>query len=400
MKVVFAPDSFKGSLSADAAARAMAAGWRRVFPQTECVLLPVADGGEGTRSALVTATGGRNIAQTITDALGERREACWGLLGKGETAVVELADAAGLTQVPPERRDPKRTTTYGVGELLLAAVRHPGVRTVIVGLGGSATNDGGAGLLTALGVRLRDGAGCDLPPGGASLIDLASVDFSELRLDPASVDVRIACDVDHPLTGPHGASAIFGPQKGATPDDIVLLDAALARFASVLGIDPVRPGSGAAGGAAAGLLRLFPNAVLLPGIRLVLEAVGFERHLVGATLALTGEGRLDGQTLGGKAVAGVGNRARAAGVPTAALVGGITGEIDPARLASEAGVDAVLPIVPGPCTLEEALRNAEPWLSDAAERAARWIGLGRNGVFADMAGRAGNPVEHDEITGR
>ncbi|MBC8102516.1 MAG: glycerate kinase, partial [Cytophagales bacterium] len=261
MKVLIAPDSFKGSLSAPEAAAAIARGLRRVFPEAECLLLPLADGGEGTAAALVSATGGQMAPRRVTGPLGDPVAASLALLGPdGETAVVELAQAAGLGLVPPAQRDPKITTTFGVGELLLAATAHPGVRRVIVTLGGSATNDGGAGLLSALGVRFLDASGALLPPGGAALATLAHVDTDNLCLDPAAVALEIACDVDNPLTGPRGASAVFGPQKGANPADVALLDAALERYAAVLGAKLSFPGAGAAGGAAAGLLWLFPHA--------------------------------------------------------------------------------------------------------------------------------------------
>lgn len=379
MKIVLAPDSFKGSIAAPEAAAAMGEGLRRVWPDVRCVSLPVADGGEGAASALATATAGRIFSETVTGPLGNPVAAGWALLGDGTTAVVELAEAAGLTLAQPERRDVKRATTRGVGELLLHAVSHPGVRRVLVALGGSATNDGGAGLLQALGVRLLDDAGSDLPPGGAALARLAAIDRSDLRLDPSAIEIVIACDVDNPLTGPRGASAVFGPQKGAMPEDVALLDAALARYGAVLArlgraIAEV-PGAGAAGGTAAALLWVFPDATLRPGIEIVLDAVGFEGHLKGASLVLTGEGRLDTQTLGGKVVAGVARRARAAGVPVAALVGSLTGEVD-GRAQDALGVAAVLPIAPRPCTVEEAMENAQTWLADAAERAARWLRLG------------------------
>jgi glycerate kinase len=433
MKILLAPDSFKGALSASRAAQAMADGLRRVWPDAEIVQLPIADGGEGTLDALVTATKGQTFTQTVTGPLGTSVSARWGLLGDGATAVVELAEAAGLTLVPADQRDPKTTTTYGVGELLHTALAYPGVRRVIVGLGGSATNDGGSGLLSALGMRFLDAQGDSLSPGGAPLANLATVDTSTLFLDPASLELLIACDVDNPLTGPRGASAIFGPQKGATPEDIMVLDAALERMAGVLeglveivrlapfplplppasgaGVSnsdtpeasvmvisspsgtpapdaggrgrgkganltiSTKPGSGAAGGTAFGLLWLFPKATLQPGIDLILDAIGFEDHLRGADLVLTGEGRLDGQTLGGKAVAGVARRAHAADVPVGALVGGIGADVDAARLAQEAGIHAVLPLAPGPCTLDESIANTAAWLTDAAERAARWMTL-------------------------
>lgn len=378
MKILIAPDSFKGSLSAPDAAEAIAKGIRRVLPDAELVLLPVADGGEGTLDALIRATGGSTTTQMVTGPLDEQVSARWGLLGDQETAIVELAEAAGLTQVPTERRNPKVTTTHGVGELLLAATQHPQVRRVIVGLGGSATNDGGAGLLTALGVKLRDASGALLSSGGATLAKLAEVETRHLRLVPENVGLLIACDVDNPLTGSRGASAIFGPQKGATPEDIALLDAALAHYAATLpGGQRFAevPGAGAAGGTAFGLLWLFPNATLRPGIDLVLDAIGFDAHLRGASLVLTGEGRLDGQTLGGKALAGIARRAKSAGVPVGALVGGLTPDVDQNTLAETAGIPATLPIVPGPCTLEDAFSHAPDWLADAAERALRWMQL-------------------------
>ncbi|MES2461829.1 MAG: glycerate kinase [Armatimonadota bacterium] len=382
MKLLVAPDSFKGSLSSSEAADAISVGFRRVFPDADCVLLPIADGGEGTAATLAAATGGSLTPYTVTGPLNQSVTASLALLGGGETAVIELAEAAGLSLVPTDKRDPNLTTTYGVGELLLAAVRHPTVRRIIVTLGGSATNDGGAGLLSALGVRFRDARGQELPRGGAALADLASVDVSGLLLDPAAVNLKIACDVDNPLTGPRGASAVFGPQKGATPDDVRRLDAALAHYADVLEASTGRrvsevPGAGAAGGTAAGLLWLFPQAELVPGVELVLDALQFDTHLENADLVLTGEGRLDAQTLGGKAIAGVARRAKAAGVPVGAVVGGLTGEVTGEQLARELNLDAVIALPPYPCSLDEAVAHAPQWLADAAERAARWLRLGQ-----------------------
>lgn len=344
MKILLCPDSFKGTLSAPETAVALAKGWQRVFPEAECVCLPVADGGEGTLATLLVATGGKRIATHITGPLGEPLEASWGLL-PDHTAVVELAQAAGLSLVPLSRRDPKATTTRGVGELLLQAIHK--TNKLLITLGGSATNDGGAGILEVFGYQQQ-----------------------------LNHDVRIACDVDNPLTGPRGASAIFGPQKGATPDDVAVLDARLCKFRDERGL-PEQPGDGAAGGAAYGLRWLFPGAKLVPGIELVLDAVEFDRHLKGASLVLTGEGRLDSQTLGGKAVLGVVRRAAAKGVPVAAIVGSVEEHLTDAVLTA-AGISAVLPLAPGPCTLAESMANTESWLSDAAERAARWYKLGRS----------------------
>lgn len=341
MRILICPDSFKGALAAPDAAQAIADGWRRVFPEAELVLLPVADGGEGTLDALLAATKGERRIQRVTGPLGESVEAAWGLLPDG-TAVVELAQAAGLSLVPLDRRDPKATTTRGVGELLREATRQN--KRLIIGLGGSATNDGGAGILEVFGYQPQPG-----------------------------YDVKIACDVDNPLTGPRGASAIFGPQKGATPEDVALLDRRLTALATQLGL-PEQPGDGAAGGTAYGLRWLFPGARLVPGIDLVLEAMAFDTHLEGTSLVLTGEGRLDSQTLGGKAIAGIARRAARHGVPVAALVGSVAPELS-AEALHAAGIAAVLPLAPGPCTLAESMENTALWLTLAAERAARWTQL-------------------------
>lgn len=394
VKIVLAPDSFKGSLPAPRVARALADGLARVWPGADCVFLPVADGGEGTAETLADSTGGRLFRADVAGALptGTRVSARWARLGgaASETAVVEMAQAVGLASVAPKQRDVRRATTRGVGEMILAALCEPSVTRLIVGLGGTATNDGGAGLLRALGVGLLDDAGREVPEaaGVPALASVAALDVSGLRLDPACVaDVLLACDVDNPLCGPRGASAVFGPQKGASPDDVVVLDNALARWGAVLGRTPSpgrttsvpvadAPGAGAAGGALAALLWLFPQARVQSGIDVVLDAARFEEHLSGADLVLTGEGRLDAQTLGGKAVVGVARRAWAAGVPCAALVGSLDPALNTSELAAR-GLVAILPIAPGPCTLPDALAFAESWIADGAERAARWLGLGR-----------------------
>jgi len=372
VKIVVAPDSCKGSLDGPAAARAIAEGWRRVFPDAQCVEIPVADGGEGTAQALAAVTGGRMEMATVHGPLGEPRDAAWARCGDGATAVVDLAAAAGLGLVASHRRNPEATSTFGVGELLLAAAEAPGIRHLVIGLGGSSTNDAGAGILQAAGWGLRDAAGAELPAGGGALAGIA-------RIVPGSSDpwrslesATLACDVVNPLTGPDGASAVFGPQKGADPAMVARLDAALARFADVAGVASF-PGAGAAGGAAYGLKLLFPNAVVRPGIDIVLDAVGFDDAVRDADLVVTGEGRLDAQTGGGKAVSGVVARAARAGVPVVAIVGGFDPAIDPAGM----GLAAVLPAVPGPAGLVDAIKRAPEWFADAAERAARWVALGR-----------------------
>lgn len=344
MNVLLCPDSFKGALSSPDVAAAMAQGWQRVFPMEDPLVLPLADGGEGTLDVLLSATGAERFTETVTGPLGEPVLAAWGLLPDG-TAVVELAQAAGLCLVPHDQRDPKITTTSGVGELLLQATKH--TKKLLITLGGSATNDGGAGILEA---------------------------FSDTQ--QLGYDVQIACDVDNPLTGPRGASAVFGPQKGATPQDIVLLDERLGKLRDKLGL-PEQPGDGAAGGAAYGLRWLFPGARLVPGIELVLDAIGFETHLTTTDLILTGEGRLDSQTLGGKAVAGVARRAKAHGVPVIALVGSLGSDLTGQQLA-DTGITTVFPLAPGPCTLDESVHNTAAWLANTTERVARLYALTRN----------------------
>ena len=366
MKILLAPDSFKGSLSAAEAAEAMAAGIRRAAPETQCVRLPLADGGEGTLEALVTATGGRRVPVTVTGPLGSPVEAAFGPLGPtGQTAVVEMAAAAGLLLVPPELRDPRRTTTYGVGELLKQAASS-GARRLIVGLGGSATNDGGAGALQALGVQFFDAAGQLLPAPitGGDLGRLGQIDASGLRLP--LLPVVLASDVTNPLLGPTGATRIFGPQKGATEAAVDELEAGLTRLAACLppGIAE-RPGAGAAGGLGAGLMA-YLGAEMQSGIDLVLDTLGFDAHLEDADWVWTGEGRIDAQTLDGKAISGVLRRARARGVPVLAFGGAV--HADAARVLSTAGLRAAFPIVPGPVLLDAALRDGAINLSAAAER--------------------------------
>ena len=279
MRVLVAPDSFKGSAAALAVAQAMARGVRAVFPEAEVLPVPIADGGEGTVEALVVATGGALREATVTGPLGQPVVARWGVLGDGETAVVEMAAASGLPLVPRERRDPRRTTTRGTGELMRAAL-DAGSRKLVVGIGGSATNDGGTGMARALGARFLGPDGAELPEGGAALARLDRVDLSGLDPRLAGAELLVACDVDNPLTGPRGASAVYGPQKGATPEMVRELDAALCRFAErareATGRDVAgRPGAGAAGGLGAGLL-FFTPARLRPGVEIVLEATGFE----------------------------------------------------------------------------------------------------------------------------
>lgn len=380
MKIVVAPQSLKGSLEASAVGEAIATGIRRVLPDADIRIIPVADGGEGTVRALVDATGGHLISVTVTGPLGEPVPAQYGILGGDgpRTAVLEMASASGLPLVPPERRDPRITTTFGTGQLLRAALDAGAVR-VILGIGGSATNDGGAGMAQALGYRLLDADGEELAPGGAALARLAHIDATHRDPRLADIHVRVACDVSNPLCGPTGASAVYGPQKGATSEMVTELDAALAHYASVLqrdlGADVAAvPGAGAAGGLGAGLLALM-HAELVPGARVVFDALDFARKVAGADLVFTAEGQLDSQTAYGKAPGAVAAAAREAGARTIALTGGL--RADDAELAA-LGIDAVVPIPDGPMSLETAMGDARRLVITAASRALRLIVLGQS----------------------
>ncbi|MCL6521600.1 MAG: glycerate kinase [Firmicutes bacterium] len=381
MRVLVAPCSFKGSLSALEAAEAMAEGWLGARPRDEVIRLPVADGGEGTLEVLLHGSGGRLLRSRVSGPLGEPVEAEWGLLPDG-TAVVELAQAAGLGRLPPGRRDPLRAGTRGVGELVRAAL-DAGARRLLVTLGGSATNDGGAGLLRALGAELLDAAGRPLEEGGAALARLERLDLTRLEPRLAGVELAVACDVTNPLLGPSGASAVYGPQKGAGPAEVARLERALERWAERVeaAVAPPpsgrwrdAPGAGAAGGAGFALLAVL-GARFEPGARLVLDRLGFDERLAGSELVLTGEGRLDGQTAFGKAPAEVARRAARRGVPAVALAGGL-GPGAEGLLEPEGGLAALLPAVDGPVPLEEAMAEAAVLVRAAAERAARLVGVG------------------------
>jgi glycerate kinase len=351
MRVLVAPDKFRGTLTAEQAARAMAEGWRRADPAALVEAVPMADGGEGTLDALLAALGGERLRTVVRGPLGDPVEAEYGMVrtGAGDpTAIVEMARASGLQLLGPGRRDPTRATTYGTGELALEACRR-GARTVVVCIGGSATTDGGAGMAQALGARLLDARGRNLGPGGGALLELARVDVSDVDPAVGAASFVVATDVDNPLVGPSGAAAVYGPQKGATPGDIVELDRALRHYAAVLhrdlGID-VRelPGAGAAGGLGGGLVA-FLGARLRQGVEVVSEAVGLERRIEGADVVVTGEGSFDRQSLRGKTVAGVLRLAALAGRPAFVLCGrseaGLTVEGATVRsLAERFGLDA------------------------------------------------------------
>lgn len=370
-----APDSFKESLTAMEAARAMAQGIENADHDAEVRCLPMADGGEGTARALVDATGGSMRAVPVHDPLGRPVEGHFGLLADGTTAVVETAEASGLALLEAKERNPLIASSYGTGELMLAAVRS-GAKRIIVGLGGSATNDAGAGLLQALGVRLLDKNGNDLAHGGAALANLTTIDIS--TMDPALKNVAItaACDVTNPLTGPTGASAVFGPQKGASKDDVATLDAALAHFAQVIdsqlgvAVNDV-PGAGAAGGIGAAL-KGFLNAEFRPGIAIVIEQSGLDAAAQWADVVFTGEGSIDFQTKFGKTPADVAETAKRHGKPVIAVAGHIGTGIDELH---EVGIDAVFGIAPGAASLSELLADAAANVTRTTEQIVRTLQL-------------------------
>lgn len=374
MKIVIAPDSFKGSLTARQAADAIERGVRRATPDVDIISIPMADGGEGTVRALVDATGGRLISVRVTGPLGEPVAATYGILGDGTTAVIEMAEAAGLHLVGTTP-DPLRATTRGVGELILDAVGR-GAERIIVGLGGSATNDGGAGMAQALGVRLLDADGCNLPGGGAALADLNRIDCTGLDPRVTRTPIILASDVTNPLTGPDGASAVFGPQKGATPAMVEQLDQALSHYAAVVrrgtgrSVDAI-PGSGAAGGLGAGFLA-FTDATMRSGIDLVIEIVGLKERAVGADYCFTGEGRIDGQTQYGKTPMGVARAVRevAPSCRVIALAGSIG---EDAEQLNALGFAAVFGIQPGAVSLQEARAGASRNLERTAEQVMRLL---------------------------
>lgn len=378
MRVVVAVDSFKGSLGTREAGEAVADGVRAAAPGADVVVVPVADGGEGTSACLADAWGARLRTTATSDALGRPCTAAWALSPDGTTAVVELASASGLPGVADAPARPREATTLGTGALLVEAL-DAGAQEVLLCLGGSATTDGGAGLLVGLGGRLLDADGADLPPGGGALASLARLDLSGLHPRARSVRWRLACDVTNPLLGPRGAAAVYGPQKGAGPEDVAVLDAALARLADVLeeatGVAVADlPGCGAAGGAPAALVAAC-GARLEPGAPLVLAEAGLPRLLAaGADLVLTGEGSCDAQSLQGKVVDGVAAAVRAEPASAGAAVVVLAGRVDvpPADLAA-AGVDAAFSIAPGPAPLEQLQRDAAGLLTDLAERVTRLV---------------------------
>lgn len=377
MHIVVAPDSYKGSVSAMGVADAMERGIRKVFPDAVVRKIPIADGGEGTVEPMVAATGGEIRRAEVTGPLGERVEALWGILGGDKTAVIEMAAASGLPLIPKEKLDPRAASSFGTGELILAAL-DAGLRKIIIGIGGSATNDGGAGMARALGIRFLDGNGHAIPDGGAALAQLATIDMTGIDPRIAETELIVACDVDNPLCGPRGASAVFGPQKGATPPIVAELDGTLAHFACLAREATGRnisedPGAGAAGGLGAGLM-FFTPARLRPGVEIVLEAVGFSDAVRNADFVITGEGRTDFQTAFGKAPVGVAKVAKSFGVPVFCLSGGLG---QGANDVLEQGIDAVMSICDRPLSLEECMRDGVGLIEAGAERLCRIVKASR-----------------------
>ncbi len=358
--ILVAPDSFKGSLSAAEAARAIGMGIRDLSSGAVVTEHPISDGGEGMMDVLLGSLSGTvQVTEVAGPVPGSRVNARWGLSGDGHVAIIEMAQAAGLTLVPANLRDPRQTSTKGVGELIKAALE-AGATSLLVGIGGSATNDGGAGMAEALGVRFLDANGRDLLPGGAALHELHSIDTSGIDQRLRSTEVVVACDVQNPLVGPDGASAVYAPQKGASRADVSNLDAALQRYREVLlestGVDVQQvPGSGAAGGLGAGLL-VFCRATLKRGIDLILDATGFDRALLRASLVVTGEGRIDRQLGFGKALAGVLDRARKTGKPVVAVVGTMEGRRE--EFTGPASFLDLITLVNESTTTQQAMRDA------------------------------------------
>ncbi len=377
MKIVIAPDSYKESLSALEVATAIEQGFREIYSDAEYVKLPVADGGEGTVEAMVAATQGCRVEVTVTGPLGEPVAAFYGLSGDKQCAFIEMAAASGLESVPPARRNPLLTTSWGTGELIRHAL-DAGVTQIIIGIGGSATNDGGAGMVQALGAKLLTKDNQQIASGGQALENLARIDVSELDKRLAGCRIDVACDVTNPLTGPQGATAVFGPQKGATAEMISRLDKALAHFADIIRRDleldvSNLEGGGAAGGMGAGLYA-FCGAKLRPGIEIVTDALHLAEIVADADLVITGEGRIDSQTVHGKVPVGVARVAKRYNLPVIGIAGSLTPDVG---VVHQHGLDAVFSVIYSVCTLDEALENAAENVRMTARNVAAVLKMGQ-----------------------
>lgn len=377
MKIVLAPDSFKESMTAKEACEAIEKGLRKVIDNLECVHVPMADGGEGTTQSLVDATGGKFYTVEVTGPLGEKKEAIFGILGDEKTAILEMAEASGLEIVPREKRDATITTTYGTGELIKAAL-DKGVETILIGIGGSATNDGGAGMVQALGGKLLDRVGNEIGFGGGELAKLEKIDIANLDKRLKDVKIIVACDVQNPLTGPTGASHVFGRQKGANEEQREQLDKNLKHYAEIIRRDLGKdvetiPGAGAAGGLGAGLMA-FLSAELRKGIDIVIEYSKLEDKIQGADYVITGEGSIDGQTRFGKTPYGVAKVAKKYDIPVIALAGNVGKDID---VLYDYGFTAIFSILPRVETLEKAINNGKENIQYISENLGRVLNLSR-----------------------
>ena len=373
MKIVIAPDSFKECISAKEACIAIQKGFEKIFEEGEYILVPMADGGEGTTEALVDSTDGAIYKVETTNPIGEKRISKFGILGDGKTAIIEMAQASGLELISKEKRNPMVTTTYGTGELIKSAL-DKNIETILIGIGGSATNDGGAGMIQALGGKLLDKDGKEIGFGGGELAKLHKIDLSNLDERLKKVKIIVACDVDNPLTGERGASYIFGKQKGGTPEMLKILDNNLKHFAKIikkdLGVDiETISGSGAAGGLGGGLMG-FLSAELKKGIDIVIEYSKLEEKIQGADLVITGEGSIDSQTRFGKTPYGVAKVAKKYNIPVIALAGNVGKDVD---ILYDYGFNAIFPILPRVETLEEALLQGKENLEKTSENIARLI---------------------------
>ena len=376
MKVVSAPQTFKGSISALNAAEAISIGVKNIYPSAEVIICPVADGGDGTLDTLVEVSNGEIVDCTVAGPTGKPVKAQWGAMGDGKTAVIEMARTSGLALLELNKRDPLNASTYGLGEAIMSALDQ-NYRKFIIGIGGSATNDGAAGMAQAVGISLKDEFGKELPRGGAALSNLRSIDITNIDPRIEQCEFMVACDVNNPLTGPEGASAVYGPQKGATPEMITQLDDAMKNFAETIQKDlgkevELISGAGAAGGLGAGMMA-FMNGTLMPGVDIVLDTVDLSSKLKGADLVITGEGGIDFQTVYDKAPIGVAKLAKAMNIPTIALAGLLGKDFS---VVHEDGIESAFSIVNGPMTLETASSNAHRLIVESTEQIMRLLKVG------------------------
>jgi glycerate kinase len=373
MNILIAPDSFKDSLSALKVASALGRGIRKILPGARCTLVPMADGGEGTVQSLIDATGGEKVEVSVLDPLMHEITASYGITGDGKSAVIEMAAASGIELLKTSERDPWITSTYGTGQLILDALNR-GCDRIMVGIGGSATNDGGAGMAQALGVRFSGETGYHPVQGGGALDKVMQIHMEGLDPRIADTQVIVACDVTNPLTGPLGASAVYGPQKGAGGEMVIQLDRNMTHFATIiqdqLGMKVSEiEGAGAAGGLGAGLMA-FLNAKLVQGFEMVAGVVGLEEKIGGADLVITGEGKMDAQTQYGKTPFGVARMAKRMGKPVIGVAGALDSD---SAVLYESGFDLLMPIQEKPCDTEYSLKNSEQLLERTGERMARLI---------------------------